>query len=91
MENTECLDLYSDVNVTFYVFKCFHLVALNVALKWCIGISSQAISTQLEIFQRYFTKPSFKHAKNIFSSVAFLYSLSIHLPAGHLLMLFVIC
>ena len=29
-----CLDLYSDVlNVTVYVFICFHLVALNVALK----------------------------------------------------------
>ena len=24
---------YSDVNATFYVFICFHLVALNVALK----------------------------------------------------------
>ena len=27
------LDLYSDGNITFYVFICFHLVALNVALK----------------------------------------------------------
>ena len=84
MEKTGFLDLSSDVNVTFYVFKCFHLVALNVALKSRFGISSQATNTQLEIYKRYFTKPSFKHAKNIFSSVAFLYSLSIHLPIGHL-------
>ena len=27
------LDLYSDFNYTFYVFICFHLVALTVALK----------------------------------------------------------
>ena len=26
-EKTGFLDLYSDVNVTFYVFICFHLVA----------------------------------------------------------------
>ena len=32
MEKTGFLDLYSDVNVTFYVFICFHLVASNVAL-----------------------------------------------------------
>ena len=41
------------------------------------GISSHAINTQLDIFKRDFTKPSFKHAKIIFPSVAFLYSLSI--------------
>ena len=27
IEKTGFLDLYSDVNVTFYVFICFHLVA----------------------------------------------------------------
>ena len=27
MEKTGLLDLYSDVNVTFYVIICFHLVA----------------------------------------------------------------
>ena len=27
------LNLYSDVNITFYVFICFHLAALNEALK----------------------------------------------------------
>ena len=27
MKTTGVLDLYSDVNVTFYVFICFHLVA----------------------------------------------------------------
>ena len=27
------LDLYFGVFVTFYVFICFHLVALNIALK----------------------------------------------------------
>ena len=27
MKKTGFLDLYSDVNVTFYVFICFHLVA----------------------------------------------------------------
>ena len=32
-KKTRFLDLYSDVNVTFYVFICLHLVAYNVALK----------------------------------------------------------
>ena len=78
MEKTGFLDLYSDGNVTFYVFVCFHLVAYNVALKCRFGVSSHAINTQDEIFKRDFTKPSFKHAKIIFLSVAFLYSLSIY-------------
>ena len=33
MEKSGFLDLYSDASVIFYVFRCFHLVALNVALK----------------------------------------------------------
>ena len=74
---TGFLDIHSDINITFYVFICFHPVALNVALKWRFGISSHAIKTQLEIFKTDFTKPSFKHAKVIFPSAAFLYSLSI--------------
>ena len=77
MEKTFFFKFYSAFNVTFYVFICFHLVALTVALKLRFAISSHAINTQLDIFKRDFTKPSFKHAKkNIFRSVAFLYSLS---------------
>ena len=34
-------------------------------------------NTRLDIFKRDFANLSFKHAKNIFPSVAFLYSLSI--------------
>ena len=78
MEKTGFLAIYSDVNVTFFVFICFHLVALNVAFKRRFGISSYAINTQLEIFKRDFTKQLFKHAKIIFPFVAFLYSLSLH-------------
>ena len=33
MKKSGFLDLYSDDSVTFYVFMCFHLVSLNVALK----------------------------------------------------------
>ena len=40
------LDLYSDVNATYYVSICFHLVAWNVALKWRFGISLHALTTQ---------------------------------------------
>ena len=33
MEKTDFLDLYSDVNVTFYVFIMFSSCSVNVALK----------------------------------------------------------
>ena len=76
MEKTGFLDLYSDVNVTFYVFM-FSSCSVKCSVKMTLW-SSHALNSQLEIFTRDFTKPSFKHTKNIFPSVAFLYSLSIY-------------
>ena len=63
MQKTGFLDIDSDVNVIFYVFICFYLVALNEALKWRFGISSHAINTPIEIFEGDYTKPSFDPAK----------------------------
>ena len=77
MEKTGFLDLYSDVNVIFNVAIFFSSCSEICKVKWRFGISSQTINTHLEIFKRDFTKPSFKHSKIIFVSVAFLFSLSI--------------
>ena len=78
MENTRFLDLYSDVNVTFYVFICFHFVALNEALNFTFWYFITCYKYSIRNFQKIFHQTVMKHVKIIVLSVAFFYSLKLH-------------
>ena len=47
MQKSRLLDLHTDVHVTFYVFKGFHIVALIQQLNYVFSfISSNAMSSK---------------------------------------------
>ena len=75
MQKTGFRDLYSEVHVTCYVS---YVSPCSVDSSVKKVISSHATNTQLDISKKVFIKPSFNHAKIIFPSVAFLFSLSIY-------------
>ena len=70
--------IFTQTFTSYFTFvMVFHIAALILSLKLRFRISSLAMNSQQDISKKDFIKTSYSYAKFTFSSVAYLYSLSI--------------